>query len=212
MPRSWPIARKPSKKRYVAVPSHAKTKGITILYLLRDVLKIANTRKEAKRILLNGDVKINGVARKDETFTVQIFDKVSLEKINKHYRLNIVNRKFSLEEVSKKDAEAKVVKIIGKVVLDKKHIQMNLGDGTNFLSKEKFNVGDSAIVNFKSKKVEKILPLKKDANVEVVLGKHAGEKGKLVGFEELKRGKNYKVKLEDGHEVTLPLKTILAIK
>ena len=73
-------------------------------------------------------------------------------------------------------------------------------------------VSSIGIVNFKNKKVEKILPLKKDANVEVVGGKHAGEKGKLVGFEELTRGKTYKIKLEDGHEVTLPLKTILAVK
>jgi len=212
MPTTWPIARKPNKKRFIAVPSHARSKGITILYILRDVLKIAATRTEAKRILLNGDVKINGVARKDEKFTVQVFDKVSLEKVKKYYRLNILNRKFSLEEVSKEMADEKVAKVIGKVVIDSKHIQMNLEDGTNFITKEKFNVGDSALVNFKSKKIDRILPLKKDANVEIISGKHAGEKGKLISFEELVRGKNYKVKLEDGHEVTLPLKTFFVVR
>jgi len=52
--------------------------------------------------------------------------------------------------------------------------------------------------------------LKVGAKVEIVLGKHAGEKGELVGFEELVRGRDYKIKLED-KTVSLPYKTILVI-
>lgn len=212
MPTAWPIARKGKRQRFIAVPSHATTKGITILYLLRNVLKVAETRKEAKKILFQGDVKINNKVRKEDTFPVQVFDTMSLEKGKKHYRLEIINKKFQLKEISEKEAEEKIVKIANKTILGKGKVQMNLEDGTNVLTKDKFNVGDSIIVNTKTDKIVKVLPLKKGANVEVVIGKHAGKKGELVGFEKLRRGKDYSIKLEDGVTVSLPYKTILVIK
>ena len=209
MPKAWPIARKGTK--YIAVPSHSVSKGISLLFLLRDILKIARTRKEVKHFVLIGDVKVNSKVRKNENFPVQVFDIVNLEKIKKNYRLEIVNRKFQLKEVSDKDAEKKVVKISGKKILGKDKIQMNLEDGQNLITKGKFSVGDSVVLNLKSGKVEKILALKEGANVEVISGKHAGEKGRLKGFEDLAQGRKVVIKLEKG-EVGLPLKTVLVIE
>jgi len=211
MPISWPVPRKGRGKRFVAVPSHAGTKGISLLFLLRDVLKLVKTRKEARYMTLNGMVKVNNKIRKDENFPVQVFDSLNLDKAKLNYRLQIVNKKFALIEIDGKEAGIKVVKIAGKKVIGKKKIQMNLDDGQNFLSKEKFSVGDSVLLNTKDDKVEKILPLKEGANVEIILGKHAGKRGKLEGFEELVRGRNYIVKLED-KTVSLPYKTILVIR
>ena len=210
MPTSWPVPRKGKGKRFVAVPSHATSKGISVLFLLRDVLKIVKTRKEARYMTLNGMVKVNNQVRKDENFPVQVLDTLNLEKAKLNYRLEIINKKFNLVEISAKDAESKIVKISGKKTIGTKIIQMNLDDGQNFISKEKFSVGDSVVLNTKEKKIVKILPLKEGAKVEIIAGKHAGEKGKLVGFEELTRGRNYQIKLED-KTVSLPYKIILVI-
>lgn len=208
MPRVWPIQRK--GKRYVAVPSHAYKKGISVLFILRDMLKIVETRKEAKYMTLNGFVKVNNKIRKDENFPVQVFGTVSLEKSKKNYRLEIFNRKFRLAEISAKEAETKIIKITGKTIVSKGRVQMNLDDGQNFITKTSFSVGDSVLLNTLSNKVEKILPLKKGAKIEVIKGKHAGQKGELVGFVELTRGRDYLIKLKDG-QVSLPYKTILVI-
>jgi small subunit ribosomal protein S4e len=210
MPTTWPVPRKGKRKRFVAVPSHATSKGISLLFLLRDILKIAKTRKEARYMTLNGMVKVNGIVRKDENFPVQVFDILNLEKGKLNYRLEIVNKKFSLKEISDKEAAEKIVKISGKKVLGKDKVQMNLDDGQNILSKDKFSVGDSVVLNSAEKKVVEVLPLKEGAKVEIVSGKHAGEKGELIGFEELVRGRNYEIKLED-KTVRLPYKTILVI-
>jgi len=210
MPKTWPIPRKGRGRRFIAVPSHSVSKGISLLFILRDVLGIAKTRKEARYMTLKGLVKVNNKIRKDENFPVQVFDSVNLDKAKLNYRLEIVNKKFNLKEISEKEAETKIVKISGKKIIAKNKTQMNLDDGQNILSKEKFNVGDSVLLNTKTGKIEKILPLKKSAVVEVVVGKHAGEKGKLLGFEELTRGKSYKVKLGE-REVDLPYKAVLVI-
>ena len=158
------------------MPSHAKTKGISLLFILRDILKIARTRKEAKYMTLNGLVKVNEVQRRNENFPVQVFDVVNLEAAKKNYRLEIVNRKYSLKEISNKEAETKIIKIEGKKILKNKKTQMNLADGQNIITKEKFNVGDSIIFNNKKKTIEKVLPLKKGVTIEVISGKHAGKK------------------------------------
>jgi len=229
MPKSWPVPRKGKGKRFVAVPSHATSKGISLLFLLRDVLKIVKTRKEARYMTFNEMVKVNNKMRKDENFPVQVFDTINLspsasnrhdptgpdysadpEKVMINYRLEIVNKKFNLVEISAKDAETKIVKIVGKKILAKDKIQMNLDDGQNIITKEKFSVGDSIVLNTKNDKIVKVLPLKEGAKIEVIVGKHAGEKGKLEGFEELVRGRTYKIKLED-KTVSLPYKTILVI-
>ena len=146
MPTSWPVPRKGKRKRFMAVPSHATSRGISLLFLLRDVLKIAKTRKEARYMTLSGMVRVNNVVRRDENFPVQVFDTLNLEKGGLNYRLEIVNRKFSLKEISEKEAESKIVKISGKKILKNGKVQMNLDDGQNILSKEKFSVGDSVVL------------------------------------------------------------------
>ena len=212
MPKTWPVPRKGKRKRYLAVPSHGVSKGISLLFLIRDVLGIAKTRKEVRHMTLNGMVKINNKVRSDENFPVNVLDVVTLsaDKENRYYRLEIVNKKFSLVKIDEKDADSKVVKIVGKKILSGGKVQMNLRDGQNFLSKAKFSVGDSAVLDTKKDKIVKILNLKKGAKVEIILGKHAGENGELIGFEELIRGRNYEIKLKD-RTVKLPYKTILVI-
>jgi small subunit ribosomal protein S4e len=211
MPITWPVPRKGKRKRFVALPSHATKKGISLLYLIRDVLGIAKTRKEAKYMTFNGLVKVNNQVRKDENFPLQVFDVLSLDKSKLNYRLEIKNKKFCLNEIPAEEAIKKVVKIAGKKILSKNKIQMNLDDGQNIISNEKFCVGDSAVLDTLNNKILKILPLKEGASIEVIGGKHAGEKGKLLKLEELSRGKNYQIKLEKGN-VSLPYKTILVIE
>lgn len=211
MPMTWPLPRKGKKEKFLAVPSHAFNEGISILFVLRDLLGVVKTRKEARYITSQKLVKVNNKIRIDENFPVRVLDIVSLGNENLNYRLEIVNKKFKLKECSEKEAGIKIVKISGKKVFGKNKIQMNLDDGQNFLTKEKFSVGDSAIINTRENKIEKVISLKKGVTVEIILGKHAGKRGKLEGFENLPREKNYVVKIED-KEVPLPYKAILVVE
>src|SRR3989338_2289672 len=112
MPRTWPVQRK--KDKFVAVPSHATSKGISILFLLRDILNIAKTRKEAKFMTLNGLVKVNDIIRKNENFPVQVNDSFSLVKSEEYYRLEIMNKRYTLKKISEKDSQIKIIKILEK--------------------------------------------------------------------------------------------------
>jgi small subunit ribosomal protein S4e len=211
MPRTWPVPRKGRGLRFIAAANHSQKDGMPLLFVLREMLKIAPTRTEVRRVVLKGEVKVNGTTRKDIGFPIQVFDVVSFEKIRKNYKMEIVNGKFKLKEVSDAEAEKKIVKISGKKLVGKAKVQMNLEDGQNILIKENFSVGDSVVLNNKKKAVEKILPLKEGANIEIVSGKHAGEKGKLKSVEQFARDKKFVIKLKEG-EVKLPLKTFMVIE
>jgi len=208
MPKTWPIARKGTK--YLTVASHSKNKGIPLVFVLRDMLGLVKTNKESRYFVMNKNIKVNNKIRTNEKFPLQIFDSICLEKLNKYYVLVIKDKKLSLKEVSEKEAEKKTVKVIGKKVIGKDKIQVNLGDGQNFLTKEKMNVGDSVVVNNKSNKIEKVLPLKIGAEVEVIGGKHLGQRGKITEMQQLDRGKMFILKLNK-QEVKLPQDLLLVV-
>ena len=178
VPKSWPVPRKGTK--YVVRPNFAPGKGVPLLILLRNMLKIAKNRKEVKRAIHEKNVLVNIKPAKDEKNSIQLFDKISLVPSKKHYKLNLSNNgKFIIDEIKEKDVNQKIAKIINKKVLKGKKVQINLSDGSNFLSDIKCNVGDSVSINFKEKKIEKCWPLKEEANVIVFAGKHMGKRGKI---------------------------------
>ncbi len=209
MPKNWPIARKGNT--YYVNSSHSPRNGIPVVIVLRDILEIVETYKEAKLMCMNKEVKINEITRRDETFPLRVFDILSLDKIKKTYRVEVIGKKIKLAEISAKETSKKVVKIIGKKILPKKVVQMNLDDGSNFLVKEKFAVGDSAVLNLKENKVEKILALKEGAKVFVVSGKHSGKQGKITELKFSEKRKECLIKFDEGESV-LRQETLLVVE
>lgn len=210
MPKEWPLARK--GRKYIAVSSHNDSESIPIVFALRDVLKIAKTKREVKKICMDKNVKVNGRVRVDIAFPIQYRDILQIEKIGKTYILVRKNKRFQFEEIKNNSAKNKVVKIRGKKILGKGRVQANLQDGGNFLIKESFSCGDSAVVDFEKNSITKIIPLKTGAKVEIIKGKHIGSEGKIV--QEKGEGKSmaYEVKMEDGRTATLHNDVLLAVE
>lgn len=172
-PKNWPVPRK-GNTFLVRMTS----KGIPLLVLLRDVLGVAQNRKEVKAAIHKKDVLINSKPVSGEKKSLELFDVVTLVPGEKNYKV-ILNEKgkYAVEEV--KEVKHKIAKIIGKKTIKGKKAQLNLSDGRNYFSELKCTVHDSVIVNLEKNKIEKILPLKEKAEMIVVGGKHAGATGKI---------------------------------
>ena len=84
-----------------------------------------------------------------------------------------------LKEVSAEESKHKICKIIGKKILAKGKVQLNLHDGKNILCNKEAKVGDSIMVSLPKLEVKEILPLKAGAYVYLIDGKHQGGHGKL---------------------------------
>ena len=174
-PKNWPIPRKGSK---FIIKGDAK--GIPLLVILRDILKIAKNRKEVKKAIHEKNILICNKTAKDEKKSLKLLDTLTLIPLNKSYILTFSESgKFALEEINEKQSKEKISKIINKKILKGKRTQLNLLDGRNFFSDIKCSVNDSVLIDLQKNKIEKCLPLKENSKVLIIGGKHAGERGLL---------------------------------
>ncbi len=183
VPKTWPIHRKGTI--FVVRPNSNLKKGVPILIVLRDMLKVAQNRKEVKRAIHLKQILINSRNARDEKNSVTLFDVITLisgkDKAKKSYRMGLSEKgKFNVEEIKETEANKKVAKIINKKTLKKKKTQLNLSDGGNFLSNIKCNVNDSVLISLKDKQIEKCLELKEKSKVIVSGGKHSGQVGTIT--------------------------------
>jgi len=208
IPKRWPIPRKGTK--YVVRPHSKLERGIPILIILRDMLKVAQNRKEVKRALHEKKILLNSKIAKDDRNSAMLFDTISLVPSKKHYKLELTaNGRFKLTEISEKDSSFKTAKVVDKKTLKKKRVQLNLWDGKNYLSDIDCNVNDSILINFKDKKVEKCLPLKEKSKVVIFRGKHAGKQGILRKLKPERKMASVTVDKED---INVLIKQIMVVE
>lgn len=198
-PITWPIPKKGTK--YIAAGMGEKS--IPLYIIIRDVMKMAETRKEVKKILNEKIVRVNGKIVRNEKYPLSLYDILSLK--DKNYRIILKNKKFGIEET--KETNKKVVKVIGKKILKGKKIQINLSDGRNYLVKEKIDIGDSVVIDLINRKIIEVLKFEKGKKVLVIKGKHIGKIGIIEEIED----KNCKIKV-DGEKINIKKDYLMIIK
>jgi len=204
VPKTWPLKRKGTK--YLVRPSHSLKRGIPLLIVLRDILNVVKTRKEAKKLLNAGGIKVNGKQVREESFPLLIFDNLELK--SKNFKLVFKNKKFGVSEVNEKEANQKIAKITGKKSLKQGKVQINLSDGRNYIIKDKAKVGDSVLIDLKENKVIEVLPFKSGCKIMFMAGKHTGEEGVV---EEIGKGKIITLKVEK-EKINTKLENLMVIK
>jgi len=192
----WPINKTGTK--YLAVACHEKNNSIPLIVFLRDVLKLVKSKKELKPILNKKKIIVNGNIIKEPNYPLLLYDCLSFPEIKKHYRIILLNKKLSYEEINEKESIEKIYKVINKKVLIGKKIQLNLIGGKNILTNEKINVGDFILLNNKDNKLIKIISLKNNVKVMVVKGKHIGKEGVIISIEKAGENTIAKLKTKDG--------------
>jgi len=204
-PKTWPVPRKGTK--YLVVPSHGINSTIPILIILRELMNVAQNRKEAKKILDTGNIKVNERIIRKENYPVALFDVLALGE--KRFRVVLKNKKFNIEEAAKNESGMKIAKIIGRKILKGKKQQINFNDGRNVLSNEKLRIGDSAIINLKENTIEKIIPLKEKSRALIIGGKHKSKEGDVEKIDEKKK---LGIVIVGGEKLNVKLESLMAIK
>ncbi|PIN93539.1 hypothetical protein COU54_02560 [Candidatus Pacearchaeota archaeon CG10_big_fil_rev_8_21_14_0_10_31_24] len=167
-----PISRKGTKYIVRALDHH--NNAVPVLMALRDMLKVARTAKEVNEMLKDKLIKVNNIIVTDNRHSIKLFNVLQADKA---YFLTLsFNGKYIFEET--KDSSIRLCKVINKTILKNKITQINFHDGTNMLTKDKLNVGDSVYID-NSRKIKKIISLTKGAEVLVIAGKYSGTRGKI---------------------------------
>lgn len=181
-PKTWKIKRKGIK--YISKPSpgtHKIDMSLPMVVILRDMLGYANSSREVKYILEKKNVTVDGIRRRDYRFPVGLFDVLSLNDINEHFRVILDKKgKIDLIKIGKDESVLKLCRIKGKCVVKGK-VQLNLYGGRNIIVKEdEYKTGDAVLLDL-SKKNEIKQKIRLDKNVLVYLtgGRHIGQTGKV---------------------------------
>lgn len=184
MPKFWPLVRK--KLRFAPVPTpgpHSRGESLPVVVIIRDIFKICETGKEAKKIIKNKELLIDGREITEEKFPVGLMDILTIKKKKENFLVLPSKKGFEFKKISEKEAENKYYKIIGKRML-KKGLQLNLHDGKNILlpkkEKDNYKICDTLKISLKTKKISSVVPYKKGEDVLIIWGKNRGVKGKIT--------------------------------
>jgi small subunit ribosomal protein S4e len=194
VPRSWPIQRKTNKWVAKANPGpHSSQESLPLLVVIRDLLKLVDNAREAKRILHEGAVLVDGKARRDYKFPVGLFDVVSIPLLGQQYRM-LHDRKgrFHLSLLEAGEAR-KLARIDNKTVLKGGKIQLNLNDGHNILTEGEFKTGDSLVLKIPEKEIIERIEFKEGNLAMIVGGTHAGQIGRVKEIHVVKSSRPNKV-------------------
>lgn len=195
-----------------------------ITLLLRDILKVAKTRREAKIITAQGKVYVDGRARRDDKFPTGLMDVVSLPDMDKHFRILPSHKGLILHPINKEEASFKLCRIESKTVVKNGHVQLNLHDGSNVLIKvadpknpqeDVYNTFDTVKLSLPDRRILEHIKIKESGYVIITGGKNVGKYGRIVGIEKVK-GKKRKdaivtVEDEKGNRYQTVMEFVFAI-
>ena len=177
-PRVLRLHRKERALTIRAAPGpHPLELAIPIGLVVRDYLSLCDTYKEARKIVSNGDILVDGVKRKNIKFPCGLMDVISIPKMRKNVRILFDrNGKLSLVPISESDAEWKLCRIQNKTIVKGKKMQLNLHDGKNKLvEKDEYKTGDVLKISFKENKIDEVYRFDKGTVSMIIGGTHIGE-------------------------------------
>jgi len=208
-PGFWPIHKK--EKVWVVKPSsgpHSLDRCVPLAVILRDILGFAETRKEAKTIVSQGKMLVDGKIRREDDFPAGLMDVISLPDADKHFRVLPSRKGLILHSISKDEASFKLCRIENKTIVKNGHVQINLHDGSNVLVKvadpknpqeDVYGTFDTLKIGFPERQILEHIKLKENVLAMITGGKNVGKYGKIVEIEKVKgkKRKNALVIIED---------------
>jgi small subunit ribosomal protein S4e len=205
IPNAWPIQRK--NRAYIVCPKTNQKMEFTLplIVILRDILNLVNTSKEAKKAIDAGEISVNNKVIKETKMGFGLFDLIHIKKLDKTFTVLLTEKgKLCVKEIH--NTSVKLSKVIGKKTLNKGLSQVNLSSGLNLITSEKPKVNDSVLLDLSKRIIVKILPVKKDSEVLITAGKW---KGNLAQIEDVKESEVI-VKIEK-NKVNLPISHIFIL-
>lgn len=177
-PRSWPLKRKVAVwTTKQSAGAHSLETSLPAVTVLKDLIGVCDTTKEAKRIIGNRELFVDGKAVKNPKAPVGLMDVISIPKMNMNYRMLLTDKgKLTLVELSEEEAKWKLCRIEGKTVIKGGKYQLNLSGGRNYImDKNDYKVGDTLKINVPEQQIVECYPLGEGAMALIIDGSKAGK-------------------------------------
>jgi len=193
-PTFWPIHRKEKVWAVKTSPGgHGAKVSTPLLVIVRDFVGYAKTAKEARLIIKQGKILVDGKPRIDVRYPVGLMDVVSLPDADETYRiLPEHGGRFVLHPIKGVERGFKLCQIVGKSTVKGGKTQLNLHDGRNLLledDREHYAVHDILKLNILDQEVEEHIKFKPGVRVIITGGRSQGTSGILLDLSSETGGK-----------------------
>ena len=183
-PTEWQLAKK--EKKYVVSTAAGPHNGaaLPIGVWLRDHMHLAENTKEAKKILHDRQVVLNGHIVTDEHIGIDVFDIISFPKINKHYMILVDAKGRQVEhEITEEAAKVRLVKVANKTTIRGGKTQINLTCGANFIGDNSCKGKDTLIIGLTGEErfaIKEHFPYAVGSLAIIIGGQHTMKVGKIT--------------------------------
>ncbi len=186
--------------------AHPIQRSVPLVVLLRDMIKCCDTSREARRIIGERKILIDGKPARDYKIPVGLMDVISIPETKEYFRLLIDNNgKFQTMRISKDEAKWKLSRIENKTSLKKGKVQLNLHDGRNIiLDKNQYSTGTVLKIELPSQKILESYDMKPGNKVYLIGGGHIGQICEIESYEATRNPKPNLLKFKEGFSTIKP--------
>ncbi|UCE12227.1 MAG: 30S ribosomal protein S4e [Candidatus Heimdallarchaeota archaeon] len=194
-PTVYPIKRKHGKFSVRPHPTRFKMEmSLPLGIVMREILGYAKTLSEAKRILINKEVKVDGKVQTSYKFAIGPMDILEIPKTEQYFRLTPYRgrRRVLLHPITQEEAQRKILRIKKKQTIKGGIFQLTFHDGRNLrihpeeeqkIPVTELSVKDSVLLNLEEKIIEDHYPFTV-GNIALIMGGHnIGIQGKIRDIE-----------------------------
>ncbi len=192
-PRMWPIHRKEAVWTVMPKPGHhSLSDSLPLALVVRNILGFAKTAKEAKTIIDQEKIMVDGKIRRDERFIVGLMDVISIAGTKNSYRVLPSAKGLILHPIDTTEAAFKLCRIKDKTTVKNGNLQLDLHDGTSLLPKTDstqpleetaYHTLDVLKISVPEHEIIGYSKLTEGAPSLVIGGKNVGKVGKIVSIE-----------------------------
>lgn len=173
--RKWVVSPRPGP--------HKKFESIPLLIIVRDILKLADTASDSKKIIKSKEIFVDGKPRLDYRYPVGLFDSIEVPKVDKQFRVVPSKKGLELVEINKQESKQKLCRIKEKTMNKGGVLQLNLHDGKNILADKKtktdYKTGDSLLIELPTQKIIDHLKMDKGMLSIITSGQNRGTIAKI---------------------------------
>jgi len=166
--------------------------------ILRDVLGLAHSKREAKRMVSTRQVLVDGRIETDVGRGVGIMDVLTVG--DDHYRCLLdENGKLRYRSIPAKESSSKLCRVMGKTTIRGGKTQVHLHDGRNITVDEakKYNSGDTLVVSLPDQEVSGHHAFSEGVLAYLTGGSHIGSIAKVVSKDVKRSSKANEVQFEE---------------
>jgi small subunit ribosomal protein S4e len=179
-PNFWTIKRKESQFVMKVRPGpHPNRRAYPLGMVLRDLLKLADTAREADRILKQGDVKVDGIVRRDSNYSIGLMDVLELSNRQAYRMIPKDSTLLAPVAIEGPEKAMKPVKVTSKTIIKENKIQYGFHDSKTIISNEKLRVGDTCIIDLPEVRIRNNIAFESGSKALVITGENAGRVGTI---------------------------------